>query len=126
MSGNAQLYTLVFFSADGTLLAEEVEVDVARTTNSQPVSTVAKGYAGESPGAPMVEVDVRNAIPAGGFEFDMGKKMMGLIPVDVQVWGPGGTSLKGKMFVISDSVRHGVNQEAAYSFRARGAMQLFS
>ncbi len=125
MASNVQLYTLLFFVGDGTLLSEEQDLSIARATNSQPVSTVAKGYSGESPGAGMVELDVTNAIPANGFEFDMGKKMAGLIPLDVQVLGPGGTSMRGKAFVVADTIRHGVNKEATYEFRARMSLALF-
>lgn len=125
-ASNVQLYALLFVVPNGTLLAEEQSIDVSRTSNSQAVATVAKGYAGESPGAAMIEVDVQSAIPSGGFEFDMGSKIAGLIPIDVQVLGPGGKSTNGKMFVVSDSIRHGVNQEAKYSFKARGALALFT
>ena len=116
MAGNDQLYSLLFITTDGTLLAEEQQIDIKRTSNSQRVMTVAKGFAGLSPGAPLVEISVTNAMPSAGFEFDMGKKILGLIPVDVQVLGPGGTALKGKAFVESDTIRHGVNQAASYSF----------
>lgn len=126
MSGNLKLYSFLFAAANGTLLAEEQQIDVARMTNSQPVSTVPNGYSGESPGAGMTDITIRNAIPQGGFEFEMGKYMAGLIPLDIQVTGPGGKSIKGKCFVISDSIRHGVNQEASYEFRARMALSLFS
>lgn len=125
-ASSVQLYTLLFIATNGTLLAEEQQIDIARQTNSQAVLTVPKGYAGESPGAAMVEFDVRNAIPAGGFEFEMGKYMAGLIPIDIQVLGPGGKSLNGKAFVISDTIRHGVNQEASYEFKARAALALFT
>jgi hypothetical protein len=111
-----QLYTLIFFVGDGTLLAEEQQVDVRRTSGSQRVLTVAKGFAGVSPGAGLVEIDVTNAIPSGGFEFNMGQKIMGLIPLDVQVIGPGGKSLRSKAFVEHDTIKHGVNQDASYMF----------
>ena len=126
MSGNVQLYALLFVGIEGTLLAEEQQVDLTRTTNSQPISTVAKGYAGESPGAAMLELDVTNAIPQAGFEFDMGSKMAGLIPVNFQVRGPGGKTNFGTGFVYQDSITHGVNQEAKYSFRLRAALSLFA
>jgi hypothetical protein len=125
-ASNVQLYSLLFAGINGTLLAEEQEIDITRTTNAQIVLTVAKGFAGVSPGAAMCEVDITNAIPAGGFEFDMGKAMAGLIPIDVQVDGPGGTQMRGKAFVMKDSIRHGVNQEAKYSFSCTMAMALFS
>jgi hypothetical protein len=124
-ASSVQLYTLIYAVANGVLLAEEQQIDIARATNSQAVATVLKGYAGESPGAGMVEIDVKNAIPQAGFEFDMGSKMAGLIPIDVQVIGPGGKTMNGKAFVISDTIKHGVNQEASYEFRARMALALF-
>lgn len=74
----------------------------------------------------MCEFSVDSAIPAGGFEFDAGQKLAGLIPADLYVQGPGGNTLKGKCFIISDSIRHGVNQPASYSFKARGPLNLFS
>lgn len=125
MSGNVQLYSLLFVGIEGTLLVEEQQVDLTRTTNSQPISTVAKGYAGESPGAAMIELDVTSAVPQGGFEFDMGQKMAGLIPVNFQVRGPGGKTNFGVGFVYQDSLTHGVNQESKYSFRLRAALSLF-
>lgn len=107
-------------------MAEEQQIDVIRTTNSQAVATVPNGYSGESAGAGMTEFTVRSAIPQGGFEFDMGRFMAALIPVNVQITGPGGKSIKNKAFVIRDSVRHGVNQEASYEFNGRAGLALFS
>lgn len=130
-ASNPVLYSILFTVVTATnkttsLLAQEQEVDITRNTQSQAVETVALGYAGESPGAPMMEVDIVNAIPANGFEFDAGPSMLLLIPAKIQVLGPGGKSVKGNGFIISDSIRHGVNQQARYSFRARMSMQLFA
>jgi|SRR5450631_825110 hypothetical protein len=111
---------------DGQLLIEEKSIQIDRATNSQPVSTVPKGYAGESPGAAMMEFTVEEAVPQGGFDFDAGKKMAALQPAHLYVIGPAGLQLKGEVFVISDSLKHGVNQEANYSFRARGSFALWS
>lgn len=122
---NQQIYTLLFVAVNSTLLAEEQQVDLTRTSNAQRVMTVAKGFAGLSPGAALLEVDVKNAIPSGGFEFDAGPNIAGLIPIDVQVIGPGGTSLKHKAFVERDSIRHGVNQEASYDFHCVMPLTLF-
>jgi hypothetical protein len=121
-----QLYALIFPTMDGSLLIEAKSISIDRTTNSQPVSTLAKGYAGESPGAAMSEFTVDSAIPANGFEFDMGKKMAALSTGHLYLLGPGGQQYKGEVFVFADSVKSGVNQEAAYSFRARGPMTLWS
>lgn len=120
MAGNLQLYTLVYCTINGALLTEEASVTVTRSTNSQAVNTVAKGYAGESPGAAMMEVDVDNAVPAADFEFDPGDNMAALTPAEMGLVGPGGKRLKGKGFIISDTLKHGVNSESMISFKFRG------
>jgi hypothetical protein len=122
---NLQLYTILLSVVNGQLLAEEQEIDFSRTASSQPVDTVAKGYSGESPGSPMLEVDIHGALPSGGFEFDAGPYILSLTPVAIQVIGPGGKVLKGDCFIVSDNGRHGVNQQARYSFRVRAPMYLF-
>jgi hypothetical protein len=122
---NAQLYTILLSVVGGNLLAEEQEIDWSRTSNAQTVDTVAKGFAGVSPGAPMLEVDIINAMPQGGFEFDAGPYILSLVPVPVQVIGPGGKVMRGDAFIMSDTGRHGVNQQARYSFRCIMSMQLF-
>jgi hypothetical protein len=121
-----QQYTLLFEYVDGGLLAQEHSVTIDRVTNSQPISTVAGGYSGESPGAAMIDVTVGNAVPAAGFEFDAGRKMAGLLPAKLYTLGPGGKQLKGECFIISDSLRHGTNQAADYSFKARGPFALWT
>jgi hypothetical protein len=122
---NLQQYTIILAVVNGNLLAEEQEVDTTRTANAQQVDTVVKGFAGLSPGSPMLEVDIANAAPQGGFEFDAGPYILSLTPVPVQVIGPGGKSLRGDCFIISDALKHGVGQQARYSFRCIMPMQLF-
>jgi hypothetical protein len=122
---NSQLYTILLSVVGGTLLAEEQEVDWSRTANAVQVDTVAKGFAGMSPGSPMLEVDIRNAMPQGGFEFDAGPYILSLQTVPVQVIGPGGKAMKGDAFIIQDQGRHGVNQQASYNFRCIMSLQLF-
>jgi len=115
-----QLYSLLFVSVNGGLLTEEGSVDVTRTTGSQAVTTVAKGYAGESPGAQMCEISVTNAIPSADFEFNPGPFMAALNAVEIGVIGPGGKQLKAKGFIIQDTFTHAVNTESKLSFRFRG------
>ena len=86
---------------------------------------MAKGFAGMSPGSPMLEVDIINALPQGGFEFDAGPYIASLQTIPVQVIGPGGKTMKGDAFIIQDQGRHGVNQQARYSFRCIMGIQQF-
>lgn len=122
---SVQLYSLLYVTIDSALCTEEASVTINRATNSQAVNTVAKGYAGESPGAPTIEIQVMNAIPAAGFEFNAGKKMKTLTPAEIGVIGPGGQQLKAKGFIISDSIKHSVNSESQYDFNFRGAFEDF-
>jgi hypothetical protein len=122
---NLQLYTAAYVYVDGALLAEEASVTVNRATNSQPVSTVAKGYAGESPGAPTVEISVDNAVPAAGFEFNPGGKMEGLREVEFTVFAAEQT-MTFKGFITSDTFNHAINAESKLSFTARGSFSDWS
>jgi hypothetical protein len=121
---NVQLYTLAYCTADGKLLTEEASLTVNRATNSQAVNTVAKGYAGESPGAPTVEIQVQNAVPAADFELNAGPFMKALKSVEMGVICAG-KQLVAKGFIISDSFKHSVNSESMYDFTFRGGFEDF-
>jgi hypothetical protein len=110
---------------DGTLLSEQQSSSIRRMTGSQNILTVAKGFAGVSPGAPMCEWDVESAVPSGGFEFDAGNKMNGLIITQMYILGPGGFSLKGNAFIIEDTITHAVDQQSKYTFKAVGPFTLW-
>ena len=122
---NVQLYTLLYVLVNGKLLTEEANVTLSRATGSQAVMTVAKGYAGESPGAATVEIDVTNAVPAADFEYDAGSVMQSLQAVEIGLAGPGGKVLTAKGFIISDSLKHSVNSEVNYDFKFRGGFAVF-
>lgn len=117
-----QVYSLLYVTRNNALLSEEGSITINRASNSQPVNTVPKGYAGESPGAPMTEFQVTNAVPASGMEFDAGANIEGLIPAEMGAIRSDGKQLKVKGFIISDSIKHSVNSEVAYDFNFRGGM----
>lgn len=116
---NLQTYALAYATVDGALLSEEASVVVNRHTGSQAVITVPKGYAGESPGAAMSEVDVVSAVPAIGFEFNAAAKMRALVPAELGVI-VGTQVLVVKGFIIADTFKHAANSEATYDFKFRG------
>jgi len=118
MSG-LQLYTLAYVLVDGAILTEEASVTVNRATNSQAVNTVAKGYAGESPGAPSVEIQVSSAVPSSDFELNPGRFMKNLKDVEIGVL-VAGKQLTARGFIISDSFKHSVNNESMLDFTFRG------
>ena len=122
---NVQIYSLLYCLVNGKLLTEEASVTLSRATGSQSVMTVAKGYAGESPGAETVEIDITNAVPAADFEYDAGAVMESLQAVEIGLAGPGGKVLTAKGFIISDSLKHSVNSESTYDFKFRGGFARF-
>lgn len=115
-----ELYTNILVLIDGTLLTEENRVTINRSANSIAQNTVAKGYAGESPGAGMVTITVDNCVPSKDFELDPGKYIfknrkcqITLIAASRQLTTPG--------FIISDTLEHGVNAESKLEFQFRGS-----
>lgn len=127
---NLQVYSIasIFITSPskGTiLLAEEGSVTLDRSTASNPVKTVQKGYAGESPGAGMTEVSVESAVPAADFEFEAGQLMADLTPVKFTIFAANST-LQFDGFIISDTFSHSVDGEAKLSFKARGGLATWS
>lgn len=115
-----QLYSLAYVLVDGAILTEEASVTVNRATNSQAVNTVAKGYAGESPGAASVEIQVSSAVPSADFELDPGRFMKSLKDVEIGIL-VAGKQLTARGFIISDSFKHSVNSESMIDFTFRGS-----
>lgn len=118
-STDPQLYTLIYALVNSSLLSEEASVSLSRETGSSPAKTVAKGYAGETPGAPMSELQVSNMVPAAGMEFDAGDNMLTMTPIEMGLLSHG-KQLTFKGFIISDSIKHSASGEAGYDFTVRG------
>lgn len=120
---NLQLYTLANIYVNGQLLSEESQLVVDHMTNSQIVETVAKAYAGESPGAPRVELSVTNAVPSTDFEFDPTPFMKDLLEVKFDVFYASNV-LTFRGFIISSNFSHAVNTPSKLEFKARGTFQV--
>jgi hypothetical protein len=116
---NQQIYSLAFVYINGKLLTEEASVDVKRTSGSNDVLTVAKGWAGVSPGAGMLEVNVSSVVPADDFEYDAGDDIESLAFIEIGLFY-GGKLLVSKGTIPEDTFKHGVNQAASYDFSFRG------
>ncbi|MRG98210.1 hypothetical protein [Polyangium spumosum] len=116
---NLQQYSKAVVYVNSLLLSEEASVTIKRTSGSQPVKTVAKGYAGESPGSPMTEITVSNAVPSADFELDPGPYLNLVEIVEVTVFAAGRTlTVKGS--IIDDNFSHAVDSEAKLEFNFRG------
>lgn len=115
-----QLYALISVYVNGALLAEEATVRVRRDTRAQEVNTVAKGFAGLSPGAQKTMITVENAVPAAGLEFDPSQFLKSLSVVELTLARPDGKTLTSKGFITSDDMSHSVNTESRLSFEFEG------
>ncbi len=116
-------YALCLVRIHGLLLIEEQEVTIDRDSRSQEMNTVAKQYAGESPGAGIMTIDVVEAVPALEFELNWGTHFVKLQDeVEIQLEKPGGESLTTTGFIIKDNFRHGVNSPAHVSCHIRATL----
>lgn len=112
-----QLYTLCAVYVDSALLSEESQVSIDVQSRAQEINTVAKGFAGLSPGAAKIELSVDSSIPAADFEFNPGSRLRTLQVVEFTIFAAGRT-LTTKGFITSYTVSHGVNGDAKLSFKA--------
>jgi len=113
-----EIYTLATVVINGAVLSEEARVTIDRRSNAQQVNTVAKGYAGDSPGAAMMTISVDNAVPSEDFEFDPGPYMLTLKPVEIKIFAAG-RSLKTDGRITDDNFSHAVDSNSNLRFDAR-------
>lgn len=118
---NMQQYTKASVLLEGALLTEAATVTVHRHSGAQPVNTIEKGFAGISPGAASMEIDVSNAVPSADFERDPGqfrKKSDGTpLPTNITVMAAG-KSLNTVGFLTEDDFSYATNQDAKLNFKA--------
>lgn len=118
---NLSQYTKAVVYIGTSVLSEEASVTIKRSSGSQPVKTVAKGYSGESPGSPMTEITVSNAVPSADFELDPGNFINLVEVVTITIFAAGRTmTVKG--FIIDDNFSHAVDSEAKLEFNFRGGI----
>ncbi len=116
---NVQRYTKAAVYVNSSLLTEESNVTVKREDGGNAVKTVAKGYGGRSPGAPMTTITVRNAVPSADFEFNPGPFMNQTEAVEISIFAAGKT-LTVEGFIISDNFQHGIDNAAELEFDFEG------
>lgn len=92
------------------LMLEAQSVTVKRNAKSTQVDTIAKGFAGKSPGSAMMTVSISSAVPATGIEFDAGAYIKNLDVADVVIFAAGKT-LATSGFINDDSFSYSVNSE---------------
>jgi hypothetical protein len=121
----AQIYTKVTVYVNGNLLTENADVRLTRNAGLLPVNTTYKGFAGFTQGAPFIEIEVGNAVPLAGFEYNPG-------PDEDDVANGGGFdfvtltlvaagyTLTSDGGIMGDDLSYAINTESKLNFRFHG------
>lgn len=125
MASNSTLYTLLYAYVENALIAEEQSISLKRMGGGQIVHTVAKRFAGISPGSSFCQISIKCAVPAAGIEYDPGTVIDGYLPVEIGISGPGGKTAKSKGFILEDDIQHATDQESSHSISFVGSFPHF-
>lgn len=112
---NLQKYTGITAYINGALLSEEVSCSVKRMSNAQKVITVPKGFAGLSPGAAEIQVEVDSAVPSADFELNPQRFLSNLDTCELTLFAAGRT-LTVTGFITDDNFSHAANTESKLQF----------
>ena len=119
MANYLQTYATSVVYVNNSILMEEASVSIKRDAGSKPLITLHRGYAGDIPGAEVIDITVESNIPADGIEFDPGQFMIGSRSVEFNILiGKEVLAFEGTIY--SDNFSHAVNSNASLSFNARG------
>jgi hypothetical protein len=120
-----ELYSQGQIFADGQLVADATTVKLDFNTNDNPVFTLAKGFAGITPGAGQTGVSIDQAIPRAGYDYDWFQRAVGRTPVEIVAWrGSKKMNIKGFIQTIGEQL--GVNQTSVGSIAIIGGEPTFS
>jgi hypothetical protein len=125
MASNTELYSLVFATVGNAILAEAQTIDLKRIGGGQIVGTIAKRFAGISPGMSLCQISIESAVPAAGFEYDPGDVIDGYVPVKVGIAGPGGKTAKSVGFIMEDQIKGAMNAPSGHTMMFTGSYPSF-
>ena len=113
-----QIYSKVAIEIAGVgQLTEESSVTIKAASGAKEVNTVFKGLAGFSPGSPKMDIEVKNAIPAAGFEYDPSDDILNIRTKEFYFYA-GGKTLTVKGVILTANWAHAVDTESTLEFTA--------
>jgi hypothetical protein len=115
----AQLYTKVLVYVNGSLLTENADVKITRNSGLLPVNTTYRGFAGFTQGAPFIEIEIGNAVPLAGFEYDPGTDEQNANFVNLTLVAAGQT-LSSDGGIMGDDLSYAINTESKLNIRFHG------
>lgn len=114
-----KLYSKVFVYINGSLLTENADVKLTRHAGIAPVSTLFLGYAGPMQGSQFIEIEIGNAVPNAGFEFDPGLMESSGGPVNITLAAANAT-LSSDGNILEDNLSYAINNETKLEIRFHG------
>lgn len=110
-----QLYERGALFADGALLVECQTITVNHDPKLNVINTMQKGFAGVSPGSEESTIDVAEALPRAGVDYDAISAMQGVEIVEMVLFA-GAKKLKYKGFITKVGMSLGADRAAEFSF----------
>lgn len=121
---NNQLYTTAAVYLNDELLFEAMKVSVKVNGNHVPIKTLAKGFAGVSKGATIIEITVSSAVPQVGFEAEVSPYIINVEEVKLTLFMASSTmTIKG--FIMSTDIDKAIDSEATQGFVFDGGEAIF-
>jgi hypothetical protein len=111
----SKLYSNILVHREGSLLTEENQVRISRDFANKEIVTVARGFAGIVKGAAITRVNIQNAVPAKGVEYDPGPDGASATP-KTYTFIRGNQQLTGKFIVMNDESSHQANGESTLNY----------
>ena len=126
-ASNLQIYSIINLTINGIPAAEHASATIDQNMNLQRAKTVAKGFAGVTPGAAVTEVSIDMLLPVVGFEAAqvmLNTSMDAVLPVSFTFY-VASNELVFNGFVESRSLSQAVDSEGKISFKAVGSYAAF-
>ena len=99
----------------GALLVESQSISVDVDPKLNEINTMQKGFAGVSPGSEMTKVDISEALPRAGVDYDALSAIQGVEIVELVLFAAS-KKWKVKGYINSLKMSLGVDKAAEYSF----------
>lgn len=115
-----QIYERGALFANGALLMECQGITVNHDPKLNAINTMQRGFAGVSPGSEEATIDVTEALPRSGVDYDAISAMQGVEIVEMVLFA-GAKKLKYKGFITKVGMTLGADRAAEYSFSMMAA-----
>lgn len=117
--GTPQVYGQFCLSIDGILATQTTSIKISMEGKDVPVETILLQFAGVTPGPKTIHLDVDEAVPQTGFEFDPFSSFLNTTLHNFTILSLGsGKSMSIDGFIQSPEADAGVGKSSTLKFKA--------